>query len=219
MSASQRAATAVHGGFRCILLDMQDSHSAAIVKQFTSMAANALIAVRVAPETKAAFRILARRGCMSESALLKQLLSVMLRSADGSSSPVNERTRATNRGSRLSVRLHADDHLLLHERATARGMPAATYVSTLVRAHLRALAPLPRDELAAVKRSAIELAAIGRNLNQIARMGHQSGRIAGPAREDLLAMLKVSEGLRDHVRGLIEANVMSWRAGNADTDR
>jgi hypothetical protein len=198
---------------------MQDSHSAAVVKQFTSMAANALIAVRVPPETKAAFRVLAQREHMSESALLKQLLGVMLRSPDGSSSSVNERTEATNRDSRLSVRLHADDHLLLHERAIARGMPAATYVSTLVRAHLRALAPLPRNELAAVKRSAIELAAIGRNLNQIARMGHQSGRIAGPAREDLRAMLKVSEGLRDHVRRLIEANVTSWRAGYADTDR
>jgi hypothetical protein len=197
---------------------MQDSHSAAVVKQFPPMVANTLIAARVAPETKAALRALAQREGMSESALLKQLLGVVLRSVDGSKSPANERTEATNRDSRLSVRLHADDHLLLHERATARGMPSATYVSTLVRAHLRALAPLARDELAALKRSGTELAAIGRNLNQIARMGHQSGRITGPTRDDLRAMLKVSEGLRDHVRGLIEANIKSWRAGYADTD-
>lgn len=181
-----------------------------------AMAANALIAVRVAPETKAAFRALAQRERMTESALLKQLLGVMLRSGDESTELSIERTEAVSRLSRLSVRLQADDQLLLRERSAARGMPAATYVSVLVRAHLRALPPLPREELLALKRTVTELSAIGRNLNQVARVAHQSGRVTGPTRDDLRAMLKVCEGLRDHLRELIKANVSSWRDGHAD---
>ncbi len=40
-------------------------------------------------------------------------------------------------------------------------MPTATYVSVLVRAHLRDLAPLPKAELMAFKRSVAELGAYG----------------------------------------------------------
>ena len=42
-----------------------------------------------------------------------------------------------------------------------RGMPSATYVSVLVRSHLRSLAPLPKEELLALKRSVAELGAAG----------------------------------------------------------
>ena len=52
-------------------------------------------------------------------------------------------------------------------------MAAATYVSVLVRAHLRQLTPLPEEELRALNRVVAELGAIGRNLNQMARATHQ----------------------------------------------
>jgi hypothetical protein len=183
------------------------------------MAADALIAVRVTPETKTAFRALARREGMTESALLKQLLGVMLHSAEGSSALTLEGADVVGRRSRLSLRLQADDQMLLRERSVARGMPCATYVSVLVRAHLRALAPLPHEELRAFKHSVTELTAIGRNLNQIARIGNQSGRVNGPSRDDIRAILKVCEGLRDNVRGLIRANIASWQVGYGDTHR
>jgi hypothetical protein len=67
------------------------------------------------------------------------------------------------------VRIRTGDQLLLRERAAARGMACATYVSVLVRSHLRAVAPLPKDELIALKRAVGELGAVGRNLNQITR--------------------------------------------------
>ena len=43
------------------------------------------------------------------------------------------------RDARITIRLVPEDRLLLRECAAARGMPAASYVSTLVRAHLRGL--------------------------------------------------------------------------------
>src|SRR6185295_19543326 len=83
------------------------------------------------------------------------------------------------RGLRIYVRLSADDHRLLIERAAARGMAAATYASFLLRAHLRALAPLPDRELAALTAAVSALGAIGRNLNQIARVANLTGRVEG----------------------------------------
>jgi len=97
-------------------------------------------------------------------------------------------------------------------------MPAATYVAALLRAHLRALAPLPQEELAALKRSIAELGSVGRNLNQIARVAHQTGRITGPGRDDLRSMLKICEAMREHIKSLVRANVTSWESGYAETD-
>jgi hypothetical protein len=183
------------------------------------MVAYTLIAARVTPETKAAFRALAQREQLTESALLMQLLGILLRGAGTSSSPATKRVPVVSRDARLTVRLQADDQGLLRERAASWNKPPATYVSMLVRAHLRSLAPLRSDELTALQRTVSELKAIGRNLNQIARLGNQSGRVTGPARDDLRAMLKVSEGLRDHVQGIVEANATSWRVGHASTNR
>jgi hypothetical protein len=53
----------------------------------------------------------------------------------------------------MLVRLRAEDRLLLDARAEARGMRPATYVSVLIRSHLRNLKPLPKDEFLALKRT------------------------------------------------------------------
>jgi hypothetical protein len=58
-----------------------------------------------------------------------------------------------------------------------------------------------------------ELGAIGRNLNQIARVANQGGTPGGPGREDLQAMLRVAEALRDHVTALLRANQIAWERG------
>ncbi|MBL8265037.1 plasmid mobilization protein [Steroidobacter sp.] len=84
------------------------------------------------------------------------------------------------RGSRTCVRLHPDDRLLLSERAASRQMAVATYISVLVRAHLRNPSPLPKAELMALKQSVAELGAIGRNFNQLTRLAHQGTARAHP---------------------------------------
>lgn len=181
------------------------------------MAAPPFVAARVTPEMKTLLRALAEREQITESALVRQLLEVMLRRSAAGGFPRLEALERVSRDARLSVRLAPDDRFLLSGRATARGMPSATYVSVLVRSHLRNLAPLPKEELSALKRSVAELGAIGRNLNQIARAANQGGKPSGPGREDLRSMLKVAEALRDHVKALLRANQNSWEQGYADT--
>jgi hypothetical protein len=166
---------------------------------------------------KTLLRALADREQITESALVRQLLQVMLRRSAMQRFPKLDGLEKASRDARLSIRLAPDDRTLLSARATARGMASATYVSVLVRSHLRSLAPLPREELAALKRSVAELGAIGRNLNQIARAANQSAKPTGPGREDLKAMLRVAEGLRDHVKALLRANQLSWEQGYAET--
>lgn len=165
-------------------------------------------------ETKTRFAAVARHQGLSDSALLKRLIDSMLQAGNAASGVATD--GRAGRVSRLSIRLRPDDQILLRERAAARGMPAATYVSVLTRAHLRALSPLPKEELLALRRSVSELGTIGRNLNQIARAANQGERAIGPSREDLRAILRVCEGLRDHVKRLLSANIKSWEQGYAE---
>lgn len=170
----------------------------------------------VTRETKERFAAVARHQGMSDSALLKRLVDHMLQTAGGAESVAVEATGRAARDSRLTVRLHPSDQSLLRARAAARGMPAATYVSVLTRAHLRALVPIPKEELLALKRTVAELGIIGRNLNQIAHAANRGGHVTGPNREELRAILRVCEGLRDHVRNLLAANLKSWEQGYAE---
>jgi len=182
------------------------------------MAATQLIAARVTPDTKAHFRALADRQQLTESALLKRLITLTIQSVSVAGGEAIKPSRRRAVSGRVCIRLRAEDQLLLRERAAARQMAAATYAGVLVRAHLRSLPPLPRHELAELKRSVAELGAIGRNINQIARAANQGGRVATPGRDDLRSILRICEGLRDHVKGLIKANNRSWESGHADTN-
>ncbi|MGH9356241.1 MAG: plasmid mobilization protein [Terriglobia bacterium] len=181
------------------------------------MAADAFIQCRVTSETKALIRALADQQQVTESALVKRLLDMVLSSAVALGIPKSEPVDRHCRDARLYVRLDPNDRLLLRERAASRGIPTATYASALIRSHLRNLSPLPKEELLALKRSVAELGAIGRNLNQIARVANQGGRAGTIGREEVGSMLKVAGGLRDHVKALLRANERSWMSGYADT--
>jgi len=181
-----------------------------------AMIAGQIIAARVPADTKARLKALAARRGVSESALLKDLLELTLGGSVMPEPDGAETAARAGRRARLYVRLRPDDQLLLRERATARRMAPATYVSVLVRAHLRQLAPLPADELRALNRVVAELGAIGRNLNQMARATHQPAPAAEHPRVDVMAMIRVGEALRVHVKALLKANAVSWKVGHGE---
>jgi hypothetical protein len=179
--------------------------------------ADAFIQFRVTPEVKALLRALAEREQISESALVRQLMETMLRTQVHAGRPNLEEMESVRRDSRLYVRLEVEDRMLLTSRAMARGMRSATYIAVLVRSHLRGVAPLPKEELLALKRSIAELNALGRNLNQMARDLRLNSRATAPGRHEVEAMLKIAEGLRDQFRDLLKANAKSWEQGRAET--
>jgi len=169
-------------------------------------------------ETKARFTAAARAHGLSESAWLKRLVEAALGTGSRPISADNETGKRVAALERLSVRIRGDDLLLLRERARGRELPPSTYVSLLIRAHLRKLSPLPTEEVAAVKRSIAELNAIGRNLNQIAR-GIQTGEsVAGPSLSELHALLRACTELRNHIKALLIQNMASWESGYEEAD-
>ena len=197
---------------------MQDSLAAAVCIKVAAMANGVRLQTWLDQGTKERFSAVARHEGLSDSALLKRLVDLLLQTASagqGALPDAVDDSRAS--ATRVSVRLRPDDVAILQHRAAARGLRSATYISVLARAHLHRLAPLPREELLAVKRAVSELASIGRNLNQIAHAANRGERSAGPNREDLKAMLKVCGALRDHIRGLLASNLRSWDQGYDDS--
>jgi mobilization protein NikA len=165
-----------------------------------------LIAASVSQETKNRLRAIAQARQISESALLKRLVENALFQAVGvAEETVVAPIEPVARGARLYVRLRPEDHLLLRERATGRGMAAATYASFLLRAHLRSVTPMPDRELGELRRVVGALSAVGRNLNQLTRAANQ-GRVTGPSGADFRQYLRICEALRELVKGIVTAN-------------
>ena len=195
------------------------------------MTSTEILKARVSPEIRAQAKAFAEREMLTEAAWLKRLVLRELRMApspalslrdscskDGSRQAQSS-ARASNTSSRpVYVRLRHEDRLLLHARAEARGLRTATYLSVLTRAHLRALTPLPKDELLALKLCIGELASIGRNINQIAKAANEGSRVPNSVREEFRAMLKICEALRNNTKALLKANELSWSTGSAETN-
>jgi hypothetical protein len=182
------------------------------------MAASPCIQCRIDPQLKLRLQALAVERGMTESAVLKRLVIGAVGMAPANDAKVLA-VEQIGRRARVYVRLRPNDHALLRERAAGRGLAAATYVSMLVRVHLRGVSPLPDRELAELRHAAGALGAVGRNLNQIARVAHQTGRVEGLTTGDLRSMLGAFERLRVYFKGLIEANIASWETGHAKANR
>jgi Bacterial mobilisation protein (MobC) len=193
------------------------------------MGCTEFLKARVSPEIKLLAKAIAERELLSEATWLKRLVLREIRVCDGGSEreprstdgvgrPRRETQGARGNGKPILVRLRDEDRLLLGARAEARGMRSATYASVLIRSHLRQLAPLPKDEFLALRRSIAELATIGRNINQIARAVNEDGRAPSTVREEFRAMLKICEALRDNTKSLLKANEVSWQTGERHAD-
>jgi predicted DNA binding CopG/RHH family protein len=167
----------------------------------------------VTREAKERFAAVARHQGLSDSALLKRLVELMLQGASAVQVPNPAAGDRGSRGSRLTVRIRPDDQQLLRERAAARGMPAATYLSVLTRAHLRGLAPLPKAEWLTLEKIVTELSRLGRNFNQLARAANRGERVTAPGRNDFVYFLRICEALRDETKKLLQSNLKSWQQG------
>lgn len=166
----------------------------------------------VSRATKERFSARARIEGMSESALLRRIVEAAIGPPSCSEESATVPVEPIPASGRLSVRLRSDDFLLLRERARCRGLPAATYVSFLVRSHLRRLAPIPERELKELKRAIAEISAVGRNLNQIARASND-GQFREPGKGDVDVLLRACVRLRDAMKQVINRNLESWENG------
>jgi hypothetical protein len=173
------------------------------------------IKTRVPEHTKQRVQELAHQRLLTESIWLRQIIEAELQKAAATlpSTPAPPPERGPT-GRRIAVRLLPGDAMLLKERATARRTVPATYVSILLRAHLRELSPLTKDERQLFREQVRELRTIGRNLHRIAR-AISLGEVDAPTvREDLRSFLMVGTAMREATRALLKANTKAWEAGH-----
>ena len=166
------------------------------------MVAESFIQCRVSAGTKSALRAAAQEQGVTESVILKRLLLSTLGSAHLSDEAVLRQSERFARNGRLSIRLRRNDALFLQARADARGMPAATYASVALRAHLTGTAPVPHAERE-VLRNLIRALETFRTL--VSRSACQA------TTRELAMMLKLCESARDQVTALLEKNLRSWQ--------
>jgi hypothetical protein len=179
----------------------------------SAMSESTHLSTWVCADAKERFAAAAARQGLSESALLRRLVEQMLAS-NGLVTQVLE-PPLHQRDARVTIRLVAEDRALLRERAAARTVPAATYVSFLVRSHLRGVAPLPERELSALRAAISELSAFARTLHVMAQLLQRGGHSRVPGRIEVDGMERICDVLRDQFRALIMANLQSWTTGRA----
>jgi hypothetical protein len=177
------------------------------------MAADHIVALRVSAETKSRLAALARELGVTETQIVRGAIDRMVAGHTHLDGP---EPRARPALTRVTIRVRVDDRQLLADRAASRGMPPATYVSALVRAHLRQLAPLPAAELAALKASAAQIRAVGRLLNQFVRAVQRGAPDGGFTVEDARLLVRACLTVRAEVKDVISANVASWETGHAE---
>src|SRR4051794_15542891 len=101
----------------------------------------------VSRDTKERFAAIARAQGLSESALLKRTVELMIQMTTATVPSIAPNDSDAARDARLYVRLRVEDLILLRERSQGRGLAAATYASMVLRTHLRQVTPLPDREL------------------------------------------------------------------------
>jgi hypothetical protein len=196
---------------------MQDSQPAPCGPRSVPMANDVIVKSRISVEAKSGLQRLAAGRQIPESALVREMIEAAVRltipAGIGTPMPPNVR-----RNERLYVRLAPADRVLLADRAAARAMPSATYVSVLVRSHLRGVTPLPKEELLALKRSIADLGVVVRCLQQILK-GIQLGKAPATGREVFAQTHKIAGALWERFRELLKANERSWAEGHRAPDR
>lgn len=173
--------------------------------------ADAYITCRVSSESKARVRALAKCEGTNESALVRQLLEAALRTSKVVPTSELMEYESVHDGMRLNISIGPNAARLLRERARGRGMPPATYVSSLVRSHLTDAAPLPTAEYLVIRQVVQELTAISRHLNRIARATSEDARPGCATAAEMRMVLGVADTLKEDIKALVSANHQAWR--------
>jgi hypothetical protein len=148
---------------------------------------------------------------MSESALaLRAIRTLLSRDEPWLARQPDLKWEYVAASDRITIRLRPGDGLEVIRRATERDMKPATYISALVRAHIRANPPLAAGEVNALKTAIVVLANLGTMLAKTSRDGIPSG----PQGEVYAEVLRRTRGeianLERRIVDLTKAALIAW---------
>lgn len=175
------------------------------------MPATKRLSAWVEPEVGEAFRALAEARGMSESKLLVGLVEAYLARARRlpAPPPVEDLESLSER---ITIRLRPGDALGVAERASHRRQKPATYLASLVRAHLIEDPVVPDEELAELKRSVEALSAVGRALQGIARRDGREALSGTKLGQAISATRASVEDVRQQIKAYVKVANVSWEA-------
>ena len=178
-----------------------------------------VIATRVSPDTRVRFAALAARHHLSASSLLAKMVDEVLKThgeislGSGGQRPAGESENRPGAADRITLRLRQGDRALAAERARARGMKTASYLTLLIHNHVHDAAVLPPNELDHIKVTGARLAALGRQLRMFGMPNTQSEPVAPDLGEAIASVRREVEAAREATAALVRRNLIGWETG------
>lgn len=177
----------------------------------------AQVSTYVPAPMKQAWKALAGQQGTTSAALLRAVMTKVLE-ANGTP-PANATPDSQGHGTRLTLRLSAQEAAVLGERASQQGMTRQRCLIALIRANFLDMPTPTESELAALRDANRLLAAAGRNVNQIARaVNTGNAPTAIPASKSLLELLEQEATLRSRVTRLVDTTLYRWTARNLEAN-
>lgn len=169
------------------------------------------ITARPSAEEKARFKLVARHAGLSEAELaLRAIRTLLSRDEQWLARRPDLKWEHVTASDRITIRLRPGDGLEVIRRATERGMRPATYISGLVRAHVKANPPLPAAEVNALKTSIAVLAMLGTALAKASRKGIPSGPQGDVYAEMIRRTRAEIASLERRIVDLTRAALIAW---------
>lgn len=182
-----------------------------------------VMGTRVSSETKKRFAALAARHHLSASVLLAKMVDEVLEANDpvahessGQQRSVDGSDRGVGATDRIALRLRHGDRALAAQRAGAREMKTASYLSMLIHNHVRASGVLPPNELDQVRAVVGQLAALGRQLRLFGMPNNIPREATTPELSDVITLVRREVELaREVTAAVVRRNLISWETGDA----
>lgn len=165
-------------------------------------------------ETKAGFQALAARHGMTEAALLRQIVSRVVRDAGESSGPELGADKGRALG-QIRLRLHDHEVRRIRELATPAGQSTQGWVVALIRERIEKAVPFAKQDLVELREAIREIGPVGRNLNTITHRLLRSDQWNDSQIEFVRAAADATEKVHRAVRNLAERAKRRAGAGDA----
>lgn len=172
---------------------------------------------RCSPEIKERFRALASHHALTESMLLRRMVTaVLVEHADEipASSVMWTRGGRGGQGGQIKLRLRPGEVSAIRALAEPEGYSAQAWIVRQLRYRLEGALPFAKEELNALREALRELGALGRNLNKVLHILQRSDRFL----DGLLDLQALNTSVEQLRRTVTETMTRATHRGYRDVD-
>ena len=175
----------------------------------------ATLQTRCKPEIKQRFRALARQHGLTESMMLRRMVSVVLAQSSKTTLPLATTGTRGGRGGyggQIKLRLLQREVRAIRALAEPEGYSAQAWIVRQLRHRLEDAVPFAKDELNELREALRELGALGRNLNKLLHILQRSDRFL----EGQLDLQSLGDNIERLRRAVTETMTRATHRGHRD---